>query len=122
MKLTPHPEGPIASLGRRASRPAVLGLLVAFLPILGTLFYVIYFSSANESANRESALIENALVQRAALIQSEHDRLVNTIESTLLSATRGGIESALRASFPEAIAWRAVPLTDIGGSSLQPSD
>ena len=122
MKLTPQPEGPIASLGRRASRPAVLGLLVAFLPILGILFYVTYFSSANESANRESALIENALVQRAALIQSEHDRLVNTIESTLLSATRGDIESALRASFPEAIDWRAVPLTDLGVSSLQPSD
>jgi len=56
------------------------------------------------------------------LIKTDHDRLINAVETTLGAAVNGEVELALRLTLPEAESWQVVPLGDMGVASLRPAD
>ena len=121
MDHTPPPEGPIEVVSSNAKRVG-LGLLMAILPAFAILIYInTIFSSHSESSQR-ALIASNALSQRATLIKTDHDRLVNAVETTLGAAVNGEIETALRLALPEAESWQVVPLGDMGVASLRPAD
>ena len=115
------PEGPIEIVSSNAKRVG-LGLLMAILPAFAILIYInTFFSSYSETSQRD-LVASNALSQRATLIKTDHDRLVDAIETTLAAAVNREIELALRLTLPEAKSWQVVPLGDMGVASLRPAD
>lgn len=121
MEQPPPPEGHIEILGSSAKRRG-LGLLMAVIPAFATLIYISTIFSSHSETTQRGLIAENALAQRAALIEADHDRLVKTIETTLAEAQTGEIESTLRQSMPDARSWQVVPLGDMGVASLRPAD
>ena len=121
MEQPPPPEGHIEILGSSAKRRG-LGLLMAVIPAFATLIYISTIFSSHSETTQRGLIAENALAQRAALIEADHDRLVKTIETTLAEVQTGEIESTLRQSMPDARSWQVVPLGDMGVASLRPAD
>ena len=121
MDHTPPPEGPIEIVSSSATRVG-LGLLMAILPAFAILIYINTFFSSYSETNQRELIASNALSQRATLIKTDHDRLVDAVETTLAKAVNGEIELALRLTLPEAESWQVVPLGDMGVASLRPAD
>ena len=121
MDHTPPPEGPIEIVSSSATRVG-LGLLMAILPAFAILIYINTFFSSYSETNQRELIASNALSQRATLIKTDHDRLVDAVETTLAKAVNGEIELALRLTLPEAESWQVVPLGDMGVASLRPED
>ena len=121
MDHTPPPEGPIEIVSSSATRVG-LGLLMAISPAFAILIYINTFFSSYSETNQRELIALNALSQRATLIKTDHDRLVDAVETTLAKAVNGEIELALRLTLPEAESWQVVPLGDMGVASLRPED
>lgn len=121
MEQTPPPEGHIEILSTNAKKSG-LALLIATLPAFATLIYINTFFSGYSEAAQKELIATNVLAQRAALIETDHDRLIDIIESTLAASQKDDIDSALRLSVPSARSWQVVPLDDMGVASLRPAD
>ena len=121
MDHTPPPEGPIEIVSSSATRVG-LGLLMAILPAFAILIYINTFFSSYSETNQRELIALNALSQRATVIKTDHDRLVDAVETTLAKAVNDEIELALRLTLPEAESWQVVPLGDMGVASLRPED
>lgn len=121
MDHTPPPEGSIEVVSSNAKRVG-LGLLMAILPAFAILIYINTFFSSHSETSQRALIASNALSQRAALIKTDHDRLVNAVETTVGAAVNGEIELALRVTLPEAESLQVVPLGDMGVASLRPAD
>lgn len=121
MEHTSPSRGPKKPFGAGAKRSG-LGVLLAVLPALVTLIYIsTFFSGRNERA-QEALITANVLSQRAALIETDHDHLVDKIETALSKAQKNEIDVELRLSIPEAQSWQIVPLGEMGVASLLPAD
>jgi hypothetical protein len=105
MDHRPPPEGPIEVVSSNAKRVG-LGLLMAILPAFAILIYINTFFSSHSETSQRALIASNALSQRAALIKTDHDRLVNAVVTTLGAAVNGEIELAPRLTLPEAESWQ----------------
>ena len=79
---------------------------MAILPAFAILIYINTFFSSHSETSQRALIASNALSQRAALIKTDHDRLVNAVETTVGAAVNGEIELALRLTLPEAESWQ----------------
>lgn len=95
---------------------------MAILPAFAILIYINTFFSSHSDTSQRALIVSNALSQRATLIKTDHDRLVDTVETTLATTVKVDIELALRHTLPEAESGRVVPLGDMGMASLRPAD